>query len=340
MTTGIRVPLKKAEAVKRYLIKHDMLEESYKPDKSKTHIIFPVNENYDGDYEPHEYELQPHKKIRKAIPFKEALQNVLTEDEMNIAKTAYDTIGNIAIIEVPKELEEKKTAIAKALLEANPLVKTVLAKGSEHEGVFRTQNMEHLTGEETKVAEYRENGCILKVDVEDVYFSPRLSTERKRIAEQVKQNEDILVMFSGAAPYPCVFSKNTDARRIVGIEINPTGHQYGLENIKRNKCENVTLYQGDVREIAPTLEQTFDRIVMPLPRTAEEFLDVALQTANKNAIIHMYAFYHEDEFYKAKEDIDKHCKEAGREYKILKTVKAGQHAPRTYRICVDFRIMD
>ncbi|MFP4118538.1 MAG: class I SAM-dependent methyltransferase [Candidatus Woesearchaeota archaeon] len=338
MALGIKVPLQEAEKTKRYLIEKEMLDTSYRPRRDKTHIIFPVNQKYDGDYEARDYELNEHKNNVKAVPLREALGEVLAEEELDLAKTAYDVVGNIAIIEIPEELEHKEKEIATTLLKANPLVKTVLSKGSKHDGVYRTQAMKYLAGKETKVAEYKENGCTLKVDVEEVYFSARLSTERKRIAEQVKAGEDILVMFSGAAPYPCVFSKQTDAKEIIGVEINPTGHEYGVENIKRNKCENVKLYCGDVREVVPKLDKTFDRIVMPLPKTAEEFLDATLQAARKGAIVHMYAFYHQNEFHKATEEIDKHCKKAGREYEILDFVKAGQHAPRTYRVCVDFKL--
>ena len=200
--------------------------------------------------------------------------------------------------------------------------------------------MKVLAGENTKVASYRENNCVIKYDIENVYFSARLSSERKRILELIKPEEEILVMFSGAAPYPCVFAKNSKAKEIIGVEINPKGHEFGLENIKKNKLNNVKLFCGDVREIVPQLHKQFDRIVMPLPKTAEEFLDITLPVAKKGATIHMYAFYHEDEFNKATDEIAKYCKAQNREFKIISVNKAGQHAPRTYRICVDFELLN
>ncbi|MFW6378721.1 MAG: class I SAM-dependent methyltransferase [Nanoarchaeota archaeon] len=340
MARAICVPLRQAQKIKRQLLDQGVFDHGHKPKKDKQHIFFPVTREYEGENEVIDAELEEHKRPLQAIPLKQALKRKLDRTELDKVKTAYDTVGTIAIIEIPDELEHRKKTIGDALLESNPLIKTVLCKGSRHEGEYRTQAMEHIAGERTKVAKYKENDCTLEVNVEEVYFSARLSTERKRIAKQVKEGEDILVMFSGAAPYPCVFSRQTEASHIVGIEINPEGHRYGLENVKRNKCRNVTLYCDDVRNIAPTLKQTFDRIVMPLPKTAEEFLDVTLPLARKNAIIHLYAFYHEDEFDKAITEIDGYCKRAGREYEILDIVKAGQHAPRTYRICVDFKLLD
>lgn len=340
MVKCVKASLKDAQSIKRDLIEKDLLNHNYFTKKDSKYIYFPVKEDYEGEYETTNIEANS-RKTTIAIPFKEALKDILNEKEIEIAKTAFDHLGEIAIIEIPEELRNKEKEIANKLLESNPLVKTVLRKDDIHDGVFRTQKMKYLAGKETKIATYRENNCTLKVNVEEVYFSARLSTERKRIYEMIKEGEEVLVMFSGAAPYPCVFAKNTNAKHIDGVEINPTGHKFGLENIKRNKVENkVNLYCGDVREIVPKLNKTYDRIVMPLPKTAEEFLDVAIPVANKNAVIHMYAFYHEDEFHKATDEIDKYCKQLNRDYKLLEIAKSGQHAPRTYRICVDFQLLN
>ncbi len=335
MTQCIKVPLQEAEKVKKELILNNQLDTTFLPKRTTKVIYFPVK-NYAGKTES--LTLQPRIKKQTAIPFKQVLSLILTPEEMSIVKTAHDIVGTIAIIQIPYELERKEKEIAKALLQSNPLIKTVLKKGSGHEGVFRTQEMIYLAGEKTKEAEYKENECTFLVDVEKVYFSARLATERKRIAQQVAPGEEILVMFSGAAPYPCVLAKNTSAKNIVGVEINPLGHAYGLKNVAKNKLTNVKLYCGDVREVVPQLQQTFDRIIMPLPRTAEEFLDVALAVAKKNAIIHLYGFYSIDEFDKAKQEIKKYCKQYKRTYTILSLVKSGQQSPRTYRICVDFQL--
>lgn len=341
MTKCAKVPIKEAQQAKRDLIEQEVLDHNYFTEKDSQFIYFPLKENYSGKYPTEEKKVNKRNRNKIATPFKEALVNILTTEELKIAKTAYDHLGEIAIIEIPEEIRNKEKEIAKKLLESNPQVKTVLRKDDKHDGVYRTQKMKFLAGEETKIATYKENNCTLKVNVEEVYFSARLSTERKRIAEMIKENEEVLVMFSGAAPYPCVFAKNTPAKHIDGVEINPKGHEFGLENIKKNKVEDkVNLYCGDVREIVPTLNKTYDRIVMPLPKTAEEFLDIAIPVANKNATIHMYAFYHEDEFYKATDEIEKYCKKLKREYKLLEIAKSGQHAPRTYRICVDFKLLN
>lgn len=339
MVDCIKIPLKEAETIKKELLGKNEIDINFNPLKEDGFIFFPVI-NYSGDLKIFQKELTPRKERLSAVPFKEVLRTVLSEDEMRLVKTAYEVVGSIAIIEVPDELVSKERLIAETLLSSNKMIKTVVKKKGGHEGVFRTQKMVVLAGENTKVASYKENNCIIKYDLENVYFSARLSSERKRILQLIRPGEDVLVMFSGAAPYPVVFAKNSKAHEIVGVEINPKGHEFGLENVRINKLSNVELFCGDVREIVPSLGRSFDRIVMPLPKTAEEFLDVALPVAKKGCVIHMYAFYHVDNFQKALDEIESYCKSQNRIYEVLGIHKVGQHAPRIYRICVDFKLLN
>lgn len=273
------------------------------------------------------------------MKLREALQKKLTKKELKIVKTAYDMVGSIAIIEVPRELVKKEKIIAETILELNKHIKTVVKKAGKHKGKFRLQKYKILAGEKKKETEHKENNCRFKLHIEKTYFSVRLSTERKRIAELVKPNETVLIMFSGVAPYPCVIAKNSQAKEIYGIEINPTAHKYAEENIILNKLNNVKLIKGDVKKIIPKLKKKFDRIAMPLPKSAENFLPVALKASKKGTIIHFYDFLNESEFDKAEKKVKKACEKAKLKYKLLGIVKCGQHSPRVFRICVDFEIL-
>lgn len=270
---------------------------------------------------------------------KEALEKKLTNKELAVVKTSYDMVGNIAIIEVPDGLLRKEKIIANAILEMNKNIETVVKKSGEHKGRFRLQKYKILAGKIKKEAEYKENNCRFKLHIEKTYFSVRLSTERKRISELVKPNESILVMFSGAAPYPCIIAKNSKAKEIYGIEMNPSAHKYAEENVRLNKLNNVKLFLGDVKKIIPKLNKKFDRILMPLPKSADDFLPTALKAAKKGTIIHFYDFLNENEFEKADEKVKGACKKAKLRCRILNLVKCGQHSPRVFRICVDFEII-
>lgn len=271
---------------------------------------------------------------------KQELKNQLTKEEKNHFTRAFDIIGGIAIIDIRDELQKKEKLIAETILKLNKNIKTVCKKVSGHKGVYRRQKLKIIGGERKKITTYKENGVTLKFNVETSYFSPRLSTERKRITQLVQSGEKVLVMFSGVAPYPLVIAKNTKAKEVYGVEINPEAHKFALENVKLNKAKNVHLYKGDVRKAVPKLRKKFDRILMPLPKSAEDFLDTALSAAKKGTTIHFYDFLNENEFEKTQEKIRKACDKAKKKFEIIKTVRCGQQAPRTYRICTDFKVLN
>lgn len=270
---------------------------------------------------------------------KEALKGKLTKKEMRYLVTSYDIIGDIAAIQMPDELVKKEKLIAKTLLKLHKNLKVVAKEVGMHEGIYRLQKIKILAGEKRKETELKESGVRMRLNVEKTYFSPRFGTERLRIAKLVKKGETVLIMFSGIAPFQLVIAKNSDAKIIYGVEINPDAHRYALENVKLNKLEKrIKLYLGDVRLIVPKLGKKFDRIAMPLPKEGENFLDIALKAAKKGAIIHFYDFKDKKHFFITKQKVKKACKLAKKKCKILRLVKCGQQKPRVYRICVDFKV--
>ena len=143
------------------------------------------------------------------------------------------------------------------------------------------------------------------------------------------------MMFDGISPYSCVISKNSKPKEVYGIELNPICNKFAQENIQLNKLNNIKLFQGDVKKVLPKIKKKFDRIIMPLPRNAESYLDIAIKFLKKSGIIHFYDFQLEQDINKKPiEKIQKHIKK----FKILNVVRCGQYAPRKYRICIDFKI--
>jgi len=189
-------------------------------------------------------------KIMATQPnFKKLIKQELTGGELSHLKTAFDMVGDIAILEIDEELRHKEKLIAEMLLKCQKNIHTVLRKDSAHEGEFRTQKYKFLAGVDKRETIQVENKARLKLNVETVYYSPRMANERLRISKLVKPNEKILVMFSGCSPYICVIGKNAKPKEIVGVEINPEGHKYAVENTNLNKLKNVSLFCGDAREI-------------------------------------------------------------------------------------------
>lgn len=295
MVKCVKVPLKDAQKVKKELLSSGRLQDGFYPLKENGFVYFPVE---DGDVEK---ELTP-RTSKSIIPFRDALENVLSSSEMQEAKTAFDALGTIAIIEIPDSLNNKAKLIGETLLESNPTIKTVLRKTSIHDGVYRVQERSYLAGVNTQVALYKENGVDLEVNVSEVYFSVRLSTERTRISKLVKEGEEILVMFSGAAPYPCVFSKKTLAKSIVGVEINPAGHSFGLKNLIRNKIHNVELFCGDVRDVVPNLYKYMIGL-----KASNDDKQIQTRLALKPKVFEFYL--KEEDIFSGKEKLIKRIKE-------------------------------
>ena len=238
-------------------------------------------------------------------------------------------IGSIAIFNEFLHLQKRKEKlVAETLMRLNPAVKTVAKKVGKFSGRLRLQKIKIIAGEKTKETLHVENGVRLLVDVEKCYFSPRLANERLRIAKQVKKGEFVLVLFSGVGPYTCVIAKLTKAKNVLGIEINRWAHKYAEENIRMNKLNNVQAIQGDVKKILPKLKGKFDRIVMPLPKTAEKYLPLAIKKLKPKGIIHLYTFATEEEFPKILKNYKKF-------FKKVNIVKAGVYAPYVYRVCLD-----
>ncbi len=335
-----KLPLKKAETVKKFLIRNNLFSSDYALAKDKAFIYFPVTKRADikKRFPFVNFVDKKLKKTEKHTP-QDCLKTFLSKKELQILGTSFDIVGNILILELPKELSKKEKQIAKAFLKLKN-ISTVVKKASFHSGEFRLQKYKVLAGANSKETIHTENKARIKLNIEQTYFSPRLATERLRIANLVKPGESVLVMFSGCGPYVLVIAKNSKPSVIYGIEINKKAHEYASENVRINKINNAALFNGDVRDVMPKLNKKFDRIIMPLPKTGQDFLDVAFKASKKGTIIHFYDFSQEGNFPKASvEKIKTACNKANKKFKILKSVKCGQSAPREFRVCVDFRML-
>ncbi|MBI5355225.1 MAG: class I SAM-dependent methyltransferase family protein [Candidatus Aenigmarchaeota archaeon] len=261
---------------------------------------------------------------------KEALSGKISKEEIKTITKSFDTIGSIAIIEVPEEHGKNKIVLADAIMSVNKSIKTVLMKCGEREGEFRLRNYEYLAGEKTFETIHREHGCSFYVDVRKAYFSPRESTERQHIADAVSSSERVLVMFAGIGPFAIVIAKKARAN-VTAVEINPEAVKLMEKNIRLNKTSVVTVL-GDVAEVCKGM--VADRILMPLPKHADKFLDLAVGCIAKNGVIHYYTVSGDDT-KKAENEVLEAAKRAGRGVKILAARKVLPYSPRLWKICID-----
>ena len=271
---------------------------------------------------------------------KQLLKDKLTKKELSLLSASYDLIGSkgnlIAIVGIPDDLKNKQKIIAETIAKQNKSITSILKKASERKGKYRLRKLTLIYGKKDTEVLYKEYGCMFKLDPRKVYFSPRELTERQRIANLVKANEKILVMFSGIAPFPIVIAKKHPKVEIYAIELNPIANKYAKENIKLNKITNVVLLQGDVKKIFFKIK--FDRIIMPLPKDAYEYLEIALNRIKNKGVIHLYYWANEAEFEKAKKFVKEEAKKFNKKIKIIKIKKVLPYSPGIWKICLDITV--
>lgn len=284
--------------------------------------------------------------MRRPKKLKEILREKLDDKELAYVPSSFDIVGSrdgaVALVEIPKEIYHRRREIGEAILTVHRNVKAVYAKKSSRFGVYRLRELELIAGEQISEVLHKEYGVSLKLDVLRVYFSPRESTERMRIASQVKEGESVMVMFAGVGPYALIIAKKQpQVDKIVAIEINPVAYRYMVENIKLNKFEDKIIpVLGDVKKVSYRWYGCCDRVVMPLPKGAKFFLDDAFNVLKKEGgYIHFYNWAKENKLYvNAYRELEKSAVLFNREIKIINLRKVLPYSPRVYKVCLDVRV--
>jgi tRNA (guanine37-N1)-methyltransferase len=256
--------------------------------------------------------------------------------------SSYDIIGSrekaVAIVEIPEGFEEKE--IAQEILTRHKNVKSVLKKISERTGIYRTREFKLILGEKNTEVLHKEFGCRFKLDPTKVYFSGREGTERLRIANLVKPKETIMLMFAGIGVYGIIIAKNQPRVKIISIEINSSAFEYMKENIRLNKLgDKIIPVLGDVKEKSKHWYGKCDRIIMPLPHEAENFLPVAYECLKlEGGFIHLYIIEKEEDIKKRTKKIIEKIKKKTKKKVDFKVDKVLPYAPRTNKYCIDIKL--
>ena len=271
---------------------------------------------------------------------KRVLQDVLSEEENEQLISAFDQIGDIIVVRIPDSLVSKKQIIGKTLLEQVSTANSVFYQSSPVEGDFRTRKLEVIAGEDKTQTEYNENGCRFIVDVEKAFFSPRLSTERERIAGLVKDGEVIINMFGGVGMFSVLAAKNMSCT-VYNIDLNPVAAQLCKENVQINKLKGkVISLNGDATEVInEQLVGKADRVLMLLPERSDEFLDAALIGLKDKGIIHYYSHMHADKKQDAGKLSEEHFMSVNKtNADIITSRNVRPVGPRFYQTVVDVKI--
>jgi len=246
-------------------------------------------------------------------------------------RPSFEVVGDIAIVE-----DGDAQLVAAALMSTSKSIKTVIAPISDVEGEFRTRRFRHVAGEAGTVTLHKEHGLRYRVDLEGAYFTPRLGTERLRIAGQVSPGDVVLDMFAGVGPFALLLAKT--GAPAIAMDKNPVAVKYMRENALLNKVNNIEILEGDAAELALHYENRADHVIMNLPHSASAFLLPAIRAAKPDGIVHYYCIAPEDDLYKDEALIRRAADEMGVVCEVLYKDIVRSYAPHRHNVVIDFRV--
>jgi len=343
----VQVPKLKAQKVKTELIESNAYNYDFKPLNDDKWVYFAVSDTKKAK----KYGQLVKKKgiaYKKRTPsLKEILIELGLTGKQIATISSYDTVGEVAILKITEDMKPFEKKIAKALLESNSQLKTIVKKTKEHSGVYRVQGVKWLAGKKELITYVKESGAVFKVKVGEMFFSPRLSFERQRIANLIKPKTNICVFFAGVAPFSIVIAKqNPEVNKVYSIELNPKAHKAALENIKLNKLEGkVEAICADVNKFSEKTKNWADNIIMPLPKTSDSFLEAAYKVSKKykdgsTGLISIYKFVPVSDPYGVFiKELRRFGRKKGLNTKIEFKRQVRDYSSKIIQIVVDFRFM-
>ncbi len=329
----VRVPRERGEETRRRLAESELVDHEHEITVEDGTLYLPVT---DADAVADEFGTAFDVVFREA-PDREtgtAPADLLGFDP------SYERIGDVVALD--EDDPERAAEIASAVLESDIPARAVIDRASKVKGETRVRDWNVLADtDERSPTEtvHREYGCEFLVDLADVYFSPRLATERHRVAQQVADGEHAFDMFAGVGPFAIPFAKR--GAEVVGTDLNERAIEYLRENARRNGVvERVTAIAGDVRDVVPErgYEGWADRIVMNLPHSADDFLETAVALAGDDCVLHYYDIQHEDDPYGPGEAAIREV--AGDQYRVSVETRhtVRSYAPHELNVCLDVRL--
>jgi tRNA (guanine37-N1)-methyltransferase len=326
----VKVEKEKANGALKSLASQGLLDTSFSIAHDKRYVYIPVKAEISG-YEFSRKKLKPREERPHNLAEALERQGIRAKNVIS----SFDLLGNIAVVEIPKGMDAKKAA--KAIMQVHSSVEAVYSKQGGMQGRYRVRKFRLIGGKKLKIARYRENGTLMEFDVEKVFFSPRLSTERKRIAELTQNGENVLVLFAGVGPFALCIAKQKPLSKVIGIELNKEAVKWFKRNIKLNKLENVKAVLGDVKKEINKFKGWADRIVMPLPKDAEFFLKDAEKASRKGTVIHFYTFV--DSKRPEQHAMEKIKNNLTKKYRIIQMKKVRDYSPKIVQVVADIELV-
>jgi tRNA (guanine37-N1)-methyltransferase len=281
------VKLQKAEKIRKDLLQRNLLRTDLKIRKDDTFIYFPLKKiikNDDNNSTITDMKFQYYTKTAKS--YKDIVQ--LPKHLKKILPSSYDSIGDIIVIKLSDLLLNYTKEIGDALLKSNKNIKTVCLSQPVR-GEYRTRNISVIAGIHKTTTTHKEYNLLFSLDVKDMYFSVRLANERRYIAGCVKDNEVVVDLFAGVAPFSIMIAAYAKPKVVYAFDKNPYAVAYAKKNCTINRVlDCVEVVCIDSKKASEYVKQSADRIIMNLPFSSLDFFSTALGLIKDTAVIHYY----------------------------------------------------
>ncbi len=275
-------------------------------------------------------------------PFKQLCNRLaphLSQPELALIPRNYDRVGDILITRLAPELRPWEQEIGQAYLVVHRWVRVVAIKTEPCTGEYRTSKLRIIAGEPCLDTLHRENGIQLRLNPAEVYFSPRMASERLRLSRAITQGERVAVLCSGIAPLPLVIACHSKAAHVLGVEKNPRAHAFAQENVTLNNLQDkVSLICADVACMNHPKARHHDRVITMLPTDHFKLLPTALALLSSGGKLHHYAMVCKEEHPSVMAAISRACQSADRSAGRIEYLRCGHCGPQTYRVCYTLTI--
>lgn len=332
-TNALCVQLKEAESLRKILRERNLLYNDLEIMKDEKYIYFPIKEVPE---EPGSYKI-----VIKSFKLK-TLQSHSYKELLNFPKTimemlpsSYDVVGSIILIKLSKTLFPFRKEIGNALLKTHRNIRTI-CHIDPVSGELRTRNITVIAGENQTLTTHLEFGLSYNVDVKTTYFSPRLASERKRIANLVKSGEIVVDMFAGVAPFSIMIARYAQPKVVYAIDKNKEAIRLAQYNVKKNHVlDIVEVIHADASDIQKLIPMNANRIIMNLPFSAYKFFPMALSIAANTSNIHYYDIIIKEDIELRINALEKIAKEHGFILSDISIRKIKTYTPREFYIGID-----
>jgi len=218
---ALLVPRGRGEAVRRALVEAGALAVELEILAEGDLLALPLRE---GAGVPPEWgEVSEREFPELPAPSRSEFRDLLDwPDELKaLLPRSFDVVGEIVLLRLPVELEERRFEVGEALLRFVPGSRLVgLDRGVE--GPERVRQVERIAGSGGWQTRHRENRLELDVDVQRAYFSPRLAGEHARVAAEVRAGERVYDLCCGVGPFAVTIARDGRARSITAVDANPS----------------------------------------------------------------------------------------------------------------------